>query len=266
MRLIPFLGYLLLSVLLAACASKADKLMEAGQWEEAVRAYQEELKDDLFNPDLEAKLAVARARAAAIYADRGRAMLRERNIPSATEALKHAIFLNPTNADYHALLAEALRYKEGADNVSAGQTLLKAGRLEEAAEAFERALARDPDLKAAQDGLIQIAERQRAGRNLIFTNASRQPITLKFQNARTKEVFEVLARAGGLNFMFDKDLRDDPITIFLKDMQDFETMNQAYADTMGELRPARTVIGVNELPKPGVRLTMNLTAVTRDEG
>jgi 2-iminobutanoate/2-iminopropanoate deaminase len=56
------------------------------------------------------------------------------------------------------------------------------------------------------------------------------------------------------------------ITIFLKDMQDFETMNQAYAEAMGEHRPARTVIGVSELPKPGVRLTMNLTAVTRDEG
>jgi len=56
------------------------------------------------------------------------------------------------------------------------------------------------------------------------------------------------------------------VTIFLKDMQDFETMNQAYAEKMGEHRPARTVIGVNDLPKPGVLLTMNLTAVARDEG
>ena len=30
------------------------------------------------------------------------------------------------------------------------------------------------------------------------------------------------------------------------------------------LAPARTVIGVSELPKPGVLLTMNLTAVTCD--
>jgi 2-iminobutanoate/2-iminopropanoate deaminase len=30
---------------------------------------------------------------------------------------------------------------------------------------------------------------------------------------------------------------------------------------MGDHRPARTVIGVNELPKPGILLTMNLTAV-----
>lgn len=56
------------------------------------------------------------------------------------------------------------------------------------------------------------------------------------------------------------------VTIFLKDMRDFERMNQAYAERMGEHRPARTVIGVGELPKPGALLTMNLTAVTRDEG
>ena len=54
------------------------------------------------------------------------------------------------------------------------------------------------------------------------------------------------------------------INIFLKHMSDFEDMNQAYIEKMGEYRPARTVIGVNELPKPGVLLTMNLTAVTKE--
>ena len=44
----------------------------------------------------------------------------------------------------------------------------------------------------------------------------------------------------------------------------FEAMNQAYASRMGDHRPARTAIGVNGLPKPGVLLTMNLTAVTRE--
>ena len=54
------------------------------------------------------------------------------------------------------------------------------------------------------------------------------------------------------------------IHVFLKHMSDFEEMNRAYVDAMGDHRPARTVIGVNELPKPGVLLTMNLTAVTTD--
>lgn len=51
------------------------------------------------------------------------------------------------------------------------------------------------------------------------------------------------------------------VNIFLLHMRDFDAMNAAYVERMGAHRPARTVIGVRELPKPGVLLTMNLTAV-----
>jgi len=53
------------------------------------------------------------------------------------------------------------------------------------------------------------------------------------------------------------------VNVFLHSMSDFDEMNRAYVEKIGAHRPARTVIGVNELPKPGVMLTMNLTAVTR---
>jgi 2-iminobutanoate/2-iminopropanoate deaminase len=52
------------------------------------------------------------------------------------------------------------------------------------------------------------------------------------------------------------------VHVFLLHMSDFEEMNRVYAECMGSHRPARTVIGVHELPKAGVLLTMNLTAVT----
>lgn len=54
------------------------------------------------------------------------------------------------------------------------------------------------------------------------------------------------------------------VNVFLKDMKDFDEMNRAYVDVMGDYRPARTVVAVSELPKPGALLTMNLTAVTRE--
>ena len=212
----------LVMLLLAGCASfyapdttLADRLMEEGRWEEAAAAYQQALKDDPFNPTLQAKVSAARGRAAAGYRKQGRAALKERNLPQAIESFKRAVTLEPSNPEHQAALAEALRFKDAQDRLAVGQKLLKAGRLEEAAEAFERALELDPDLKAAQDALVQLAEKQKAG--LPPLTGSRQPVTLKFQNARTKEVFEVLARAGGINFLFDKDLKDDPITIFIKD-------------------------------------------------
>lgn len=54
------------------------------------------------------------------------------------------------------------------------------------------------------------------------------------------------------------------VNVFLLEMSDFGMMNAAYVEAMGEHRPARTAIGVRELPKPGVRVTMNLTAVVAD--
>ena len=54
------------------------------------------------------------------------------------------------------------------------------------------------------------------------------------------------------------------VTVFLSQMSDLDAMNAAYIEKMGSHRPARTVIGVRELPKPGVLLTVNLTAVTSE--
>jgi 2-iminobutanoate/2-iminopropanoate deaminase len=77
------------------------------------------------------------------------------------------------------------------------------------------------------------------------------------QTAQILESFAVMLAAAG------SDLRHVlHVNVFLKDVRDFEEMNRAYAEKMGSHRPARTVIGVHDLPKPGARLTMNLTAVT----
>ena len=79
--------------------------------------------------------------------------------------------------------------------------------------------------------------------------------------AQTKQIlksFIVMLEAAGSDLDYVTH-----INIFLKHMSDFEAMNAAYVEKMGAHRPARTVVGVRELPKPGLLLTMNLTAVTR---
>jgi 2-iminobutanoate/2-iminopropanoate deaminase len=54
------------------------------------------------------------------------------------------------------------------------------------------------------------------------------------------------------------------VSVFVKQMSDFDAMTIAPSEKMGTHRPARTVIGVGELPKPGVLVTMALMAVTID--
>ena len=79
---------------------------------------------------------------------------------------------------------------------------------------------------------------------------------------QTKQIlssFDVMLRSVGSDLQHVMH-----VNVFLRDMRDFDALNRAYVEVMGDHRPARTVIGVNELPKPDVLLTMNLTAVTRE--
>ena len=82
---------------------------------------------------------------------------------------------------------------------------------------------------------------------------------IRSQTLRILQSFKVMLEAVGsdLNHVVH-------VNVFLRDMKDFDAMNVAYVDAMGEHRPARTAIAVRDLPKPDVLLTMNLMAVTRE--
>lgn len=78
------------------------------------------------------------------------------------------------------------------------------------------------------------------------------------QTTRILESFETMLQSVGSDF--EHVLH---INVFMADMNDFAEMNSAYAAMLGDCKPARTAIGVTGLPKPGAKVTMNLTAVSR---
>ena len=78
------------------------------------------------------------------------------------------------------------------------------------------------------------------------------------QTKQILEAFDIMLTSVGSNL--DHVIH---INVFLADMRDFDRMNAAYVEIMGDRRPARTAIAVSGLPKPGALLTMNLTAVTK---
>ncbi|MEP1572662.1 RidA family protein [Roseibium album] len=51
------------------------------------------------------------------------------------------------------------------------------------------------------------------------------------------------------------------VNVYMKDMKDFDEMNDAYESKMGARKPARTAVAVIDVPKENALLTMNLTAV-----
>jgi general secretion pathway protein D len=193
---------------------RGDRLAAKGDWDGAVAAYRDALKKGPFNEDVKQRLAQAKVRAAEQHYAEGRQHLKENRVPEAVYAFKQALSLDPTRKEYQTVVSDAFRLKEARDQLQAADKLKALGRLNEALTAYEQAVQLDPNLTQALDGITAVTE-QRQGESAL--GGSTQPVTLRFQNAKIKEVFEILARAGGLNVILDKDVKDDPITIFIKE-------------------------------------------------
>lgn len=217
-------GYLLLAI---GCApSKAlrlgDQLMNEENWEDAVFAYQEAVKENPRDLELRKKLGEARSNAAQLHFLKGKEHLKEKKIPMAIEEFQRALTLDPLNAERQSAFAAALRIKDAEERYAVGLKLLKAGKSIEALREFERTLELDPSHLPAQKMVAQLTEEIKEEEISI---KRKEPITLRFQDARIKEVFEVIAKTFSINILFDKDVKDDIVTIFLKDASFKEALN-----------------------------------------
>ena len=45
---------------------------------------------------------------------------------------------------------------------------------------------------------------------------SNKPITLKFKDAKIKDVFNIITQLSGINFIFDEGIKDQPVSIYLE--------------------------------------------------
>jgi general secretion pathway protein D len=220
LRTLPILTYAagLFCLVLTSCASpeidRGDELAEQGNWDGAVALYNEGLKQDPFNEEIQKKLENAKERAAQKHYKKGQQWLKASNIPEALQEFQLAMAMDPYQPEYKAGLLDALRLKDANQSLSDGKKLHSLGRLDEALTYYERAIQLNPDLVEALDQITAISQYQQAYQTMGQTT---EPVTMRFQNTRLKQVFEILARTADIDILFDKDVRDDLVTIFTRD-------------------------------------------------
>lgn len=202
------------SLFLSSDAKRGDQHLAQGNWEEATLAYKQALKDDPFDSGLNSKYSLARERAAAAHEERGRTLLKERQLESAIEEFKRAMTLEPASTEHQSGLVEALRLKDARDQAKEAEKLAQLGRSEDALHTYEKAVELDPALSQALEGIAKLTEEHHAQAR---DDRQGQPVTLHFRNAGLKEVLEGLGKAGGINVTFDKDVRNDPVSISIQD-------------------------------------------------
>ncbi len=216
-KIVPWLGV----VWVAGCAliespdlKRGDQQLAAGNWEEATLAYKQALRETPFDPSLQSKYVLARERTAAMYQERGRAFLKDKQFDLAIEEFKRALTIEPSSTEHQTSLMEATRLKEARSQYHEAERLAQLGRTDEAMNGFMRAAELDPTYREPLDSIARLSEEQQG---LIRADRLKQPVTLKFKNAGIKEVLEGVATAGGFSLIFDKDVRNDPVSISVQD-------------------------------------------------
>lgn len=213
-----------------------NELEQQGDWDGAVNAYREALKKDPFDKEIERKYRFAKNKAAEHHFARGREWLKKGELGEALQEFQFALGLDPENPEHHSALTDAWRLKNARQTLLDAKQMEDHGRFDDALSLYESAVELDPTLMAAIEGITRVVKQQQA---LQSIGGSAEPITLRFQNTRLKQVFEILARTANIDILFDKDVRDDLVTIFTKDTPFDEalnlilTTNQLFAKRVG---------------------------------
>ncbi|MBI1821047.1 MAG: hypothetical protein HYR79_04985 [Nitrospirae bacterium] len=205
----------------------ADQRAQEENWDEAFELYKEELRGHPDDQKLQGKLNEVKLKAGRVHFLKGKELLKSKKLDEAIQDFKKAVAFNPEKIEYQTGLIEAVRFKESEDHFQAGLKLLKASHLDQAEEELDKALSLNPENEPAKETLIKVsvAKETLKDEGGELSLKSSQPITLKFHNARLKEVFELLSKTAGINILFDKDVRDDNVTIFVKDATFKETLS-----------------------------------------
>ena len=195
-----------------------QKLVAADQVEAGLLKYREAIAAEPGNGQYKVAYLQARDRATVRLTEQADRELEEGRPQVAILGFKRALALDPATkgrapacvcwkADVRqqALFAEAQAAFERKDYDTARQKL-------------NAILAERPNHDPARLLMAQVTEKSLAAApDAALAAAYKLPINIEFRDASLKQVFEVISRRSGLNFLFDKDVKTDQRTsIFLK--------------------------------------------------
>ncbi|WP_341679257.1 secretin N-terminal domain-containing protein [Niveibacterium sp. SC-1] len=211
--------------LLAGCAGErafrnARGLYEAEQYEAALEQYRLALRDAPNNSEYRIAYLNARDHVLQKWLGAADVALAEGRGNDAGALYRRALQLDADNSRARVGLQKIERDARHAQLLAEAQGAISRGDMESALTRIRTVLGENPSQTLAQELKASIeskrTQQKEAGSKLA--QAFRKPISIEFRDVPLRQIFEVLSRDSGLNFVLDKEVRgDQKATLFLRD-------------------------------------------------
>jgi len=211
------------ALLLSGCStasrsfSAGERLEAEGRYEEAMYSYADAFKNDPETSDYRARFLKARDIAADQHYKRGTALFDKGNYAAALAEYQAGFGLDPTQGRFQQQIELTTRLKDAQASYQEGVEFENTNKLKDAYRVFSRAVDLDPDNKEYRTAQARVAGLRKSkleGYELSLKSA--KPITLKFKDAKIKDVFNIVTQLSGINFIFDEGVKDQPVTVYIE--------------------------------------------------
>jgi general secretion pathway protein D len=212
-----------LAILLSGCAAQmayrdGNDLIAKNQVEAGLAKYQEAVKADPGNAQYRTAYIGARDRAVQRLLDTAERDQAEGRMAPAEQGFRRVLAIDGQNERAVAGLRTLERDSRHARMLEAAAQHINKNEYELAKKNLNAILTESPNHEKARLMLREASEKSTPP--VVETGLSKaykQPITIEFRDAPLKQVFDVIARRSGLNFVFDKDVKtDQKTTVLLK--------------------------------------------------
>jgi len=212
----------LIVLALAGCASpglnEGRELIAAGQTEAGIARLRAGLAEEPDNIELKAYYHTQRERLTSNLLTQAQQDMDATRFDAAEATLRKALVLHPENPRANSMLNNLATARQHQQALQTAIEALAAHPVE-AEQTARLILAQAP----GHAGALALLQQIQASRSADELNprelgaAYRKPITLEFRDTTLRNVFDMIARQSGINFIFDKDVRlDVKATLFAR--------------------------------------------------
>lgn len=208
---------------LAGCAGQkafqaGKEMVENDQIEDGLSKFKEASKLDPQSAEYKTAYYQTRDRAISSFIEQADRYASAGNAEAAEKQYLRALSMDAINDRARAGLRKLEMEGRHGQLLIAAEAALAKNELESAKQKIATVLTENPNNEAAHLLQRSIAEKNtRPSAESQLAMSFRKPISLEFKDVSIKQVFEVIARSSGLNFLFDKDVKTDQKTsVFLK--------------------------------------------------